>query len=281
MANIGMMEGAYFVGRIELLGWINTILTENYTKIEQMSSGVAYCQLIDAIYPGKVALHKVCFSAKLEYEFIKNWKVLQDAFIKLNIDKTIDIPRLTKSKYQDNLEFMQWMKRYFDLNYGGVYDFQERKRQAIAMAKNPTAAATTASISPTSSEKSNTPSAASPPITNQAANQATTPSRKPGSTSRRTSTVTQNKPAAVKPAKENVLPTPTVNDTAIKELQTALTELHTTAELLEKDRDFYFNKLKEVNAVCQTVNKECPAELINFVAKIQKILYSTEEDNLK
>lgn len=28
-----------------------------------------------------------------------------------------------KAKYQDNLEFIQWMKRYYDLNYNGAeYD---------------------------------------------------------------------------------------------------------------------------------------------------------------
>ena len=26
---------------------------------------------------------------------------------------------MAKAKYQDNLEFLQWLKRYFDLNYNG------------------------------------------------------------------------------------------------------------------------------------------------------------------
>ena len=31
---IGMMEGAFFVSRSELLGWINNLLSINMTKVE-------------------------------------------------------------------------------------------------------------------------------------------------------------------------------------------------------------------------------------------------------
>jgi RP/EB family microtubule-associated protein len=40
---------------------------------------------------------------------------LQQAFIKCKIEKYIDIEKLSKSKYQDNLEFIQWLKRFYDL----------------------------------------------------------------------------------------------------------------------------------------------------------------------
>lgn len=67
------------------------------------------------MFPGKVPLQRINWAAKNEWEFINNYKILQQAFAKCKIQKHIDIEKLSKSKYQDNLEFIQWMKRYYDL----------------------------------------------------------------------------------------------------------------------------------------------------------------------
>ena len=48
---------------------------------------------------------------------------------KNGIKKHIDVDKLVKAKYQDNLEFCQWIKRYFDLNYSGEpYNAVERRK---------------------------------------------------------------------------------------------------------------------------------------------------------
>eukprot|EP01061_Rhynchopus_euleeides_P045338 TRINITY_DN8096_c0_g1_i1.p1 TRINITY_DN8096_c0_g1~~TRINITY_DN8096_c0_g1_i1.p1 ORF type:complete len:231 (+),score=55.82 TRINITY_DN8096_c0_g1_i1:45-695(+) len=112
--NFGMMDGAYFVSRTELLDWLNNTLSLNYSKVEQCCSGLAHLQLLDAMHPGKVQLHKANFDAKLEHEYINNFKVLQSAFNSVGIKKVIEIEKLVKGKYQDNLEFLQWMKRFVD-----------------------------------------------------------------------------------------------------------------------------------------------------------------------
>jgi hypothetical protein len=60
----------------------------------------------------------VNWKAKLEYEFIQNLKILQSCFEKLGIKRHIEVERLAKVKYQDNLEMIQWMKRFYDCNCG-------------------------------------------------------------------------------------------------------------------------------------------------------------------
>jgi len=101
------------VGRYEVLNWLNDLLKLDYTKIEQACSAAAYCQIMDAIYPGQVPLQKVKFNAMHEYEYVQNFKVLQSVFDKMGIDKYIDVNKLIKGKYQDNFEFLQWIKKIF------------------------------------------------------------------------------------------------------------------------------------------------------------------------
>ena len=56
-------------------------------------SGAAYCQFMDMLFPGCILLKKVKFQAKLEHEFIHNFKVLQAAFKRMSVDK-VRIPFL-------------------------------------------------------------------------------------------------------------------------------------------------------------------------------------------
>ncbi len=56
-----------------------------------MGTGAIYCQLLDSLYPGRISLNKVNWKAKLEYEFIQNYKLLQSSFDKLAIHKKIDV----------------------------------------------------------------------------------------------------------------------------------------------------------------------------------------------
>lgn len=101
------------------------------TKIEQCATGAVYCQIMDAIYPGTFNLSKVKWGAKFDYEFVENYKVLQSAFDKNGIKKHIEVDKLVKAKYQDNLEMCQWIKRFFDLNYSGEpYNALQRRKGA-------------------------------------------------------------------------------------------------------------------------------------------------------
>lgn len=71
----------------------------NLSKIEELGSGSVYCQIVDVVHPGKIALAKVNWKAKNDYEFIGNLRLLQDAFNKIGIKRHIDVPsQLCRSK---------------------------------------------------------------------------------------------------------------------------------------------------------------------------------------
>lgn len=117
--NIAMMDGTYFVGRKEILDWVNGICFTSLSKVEQTCTGAVACMILDSMYPGKVPMSKVDWSANKDYEYINNYKVLQKCFTNLKIDKHIEVDRLVRGKYQDNLEFMQWFKKFYELNASG------------------------------------------------------------------------------------------------------------------------------------------------------------------
>merc|ERR1719223_1266484 len=75
------------------------------------------------VFPNCVQLKKVKFKTKLEHEYIQNFKVLQASFKKMAVDKIVPVDKLIKGRFQDNFEFLQWFKKFFDANYqGGDYD---------------------------------------------------------------------------------------------------------------------------------------------------------------
>ncbi|KAL4680618.1 hypothetical protein H8959_022559 [Pygathrix nigripes] len=124
------------LSRHDMLAWINESLQLNLTKIEQLCSGAAYCQFMDMLFPGSIALKKVKFQAKLEHEYIQNFKILQAGFKRMGVDKIIPVDKLVKGKFQDNFEFVQWFKKFFDANYDGKdYDpVAARQGQETAVA---------------------------------------------------------------------------------------------------------------------------------------------------
>jgi len=247
------MEGAYFVGRVELLNWLNDFLQLDYKKVEQVCTGAAYCQLMDAMYPGKVPLSKVNFGAKFEYEYLKNFGILQQVFDKVGIDKRIDVNILVKGKFQDNLEFLQWMKKYFDMHHGGdPYDAVGRRQGKGGAA--PTKASPVKKVAPgnikTSSSNMKTPTQSS---------------------GGNVKTATKATKVTSTPTKSTQSPSSGANSERIQQLELQVEELQTIAAEVEKERDFYFNKLRDVEVLCQS------AEHNELTSEIFKILSASDE----
>ena len=97
--SFGILNAAYGVGRQALLEWMNDLLCLQLTKIEQCGTGAVYCQILDSIYPGTVKMSAVKWQAKQPFEYVHNYKILQDAFKKNDIQKVPDVQRLTLCRY--------------------------------------------------------------------------------------------------------------------------------------------------------------------------------------
>lgn len=98
--------------RSELLAWLNSTLQLDYKKLEECGTGAAFCQLFDCIM-GQVPMSRVKFGSLSEYESLNNWKILQAQFTRHGITKVIQVERLIKCRLQDNLELLQWFKRFW------------------------------------------------------------------------------------------------------------------------------------------------------------------------
>ncbi|XP_052846724.1 microtubule-associated protein RP/EB family member 1 [Drosophila gunungcola] len=105
--------------RYEMLSWVNSTLKAEFSKIEELCTGAAYCQFMDMMFPNSVPVKRIKFRTNQEHEHIHNFKILQAVFKKVVVDKVVPIERLIKGRFQDNLEFLQWFRKFFDANYDG------------------------------------------------------------------------------------------------------------------------------------------------------------------
>ncbi|RLV90795.1 Protein BIM1 [Spathaspora sp. JA1] len=285
--------------RNELLQWLNTTLDLNYTKVEQCGTGAAFCQLLDSIVGG-IPVSKLRFNGTSEYDYRHNWKILQSGFTRNKITKNIDVEKLIKCRLQDNLELLQWFRRYWleNKDYNDVsYDASAKRRVSSGGANNSSSSGTITG-SNTSRRTSTKQFISSPHIP-------------PPTTQRRVSSASSigsssHSAAADKPTRA-VTPTstiPSANGAALRskinqlngELEESLQEINQlrneiqdnriSTESLQTERNFYYNKLQDIEMIVQHIldAKEhgqsyefAELDIFKLSHQIQTILYATEE----
>lgn len=129
------MDKGQFIGRTELLAWLNKILELKVEKIDQCSNGAIYLQLIDTVYQNKIPFVRIKWNSTLEYEHLYNYKLLQSVFKECNIDKHIPVEKLVRGKYQENLEFLQWMKEYVESHLDKNFNYNPQYKRVYGILK--------------------------------------------------------------------------------------------------------------------------------------------------
>ncbi|VAH53373.1 unnamed protein product [Triticum turgidum subsp. durum] len=249
-ASFGLMDKAYFVGRGEILSWVNATLQLSLNKVEEAASGAVQCQLLDMVHPGSVPMHKVNFDAKTEYDMIQNYKILQDVFNKLRIGKVrhltldiregldslvvvivlmnIEVNKLVKGRPLDNLEFLQWLKRYCDSVNGGImnenYNPVERRSKGCKERTHK---------GPNKSSKSL-----------QANRLSSANSADGGALNSNTDLASPVGKVCNAVNEEHYME-------QIQQLSEKIADLKVAVDNTEKERDFYFSKLRDIEILCQ------------------------------
>ncbi|KAB0377680.1 hypothetical protein FD755_009258, partial [Muntiacus reevesi] len=163
----------------------------------------AYCQFMDMLFPGCISLKKVKFQAKLEHEYIHNFKLLQASFKRMNVDKVGD-------------RFVPLAHNLFWLLSGAAKS---------------------------------------------------SPASKPGST--------PSRPSSAKRASSSGSASKSDKDleTQVIQLNEQVHSLKLALEGVEKERDFYFGKLREIELLCQEHGQEND----DLVQRLMEVLYASDE----
>jgi len=282
--------------------------------------------LLDQLHPGALNMSKVNWNAKQSFEFVGNYKLLQTAFTKLKIDRHIDVDRLISGRYMDNLEFMQWFKRFYELGNGSTerpadYDPVEARcrgkggkeftksagvagQGALRRAGSAQDTSAGASVASESLRADKKKVEEEKRRRTALASEQEVPVEKPAAAKRESSTagggaaVAKAKGAGRLPKELPATPgSPGSNATRLSSnaaivankallaensaLKAQNESLRTEMVGLEKERDFYFDKLRDIEILLQDMEEEGSlqdsAGAKSLSSKMFKILYATAE----
>ncbi|XP_046811839.1 microtubule-associated protein RP/EB family member 1, partial [Lucilia cuprina] len=216
------------------------------------------------------------FYTKKKQQIPKHQKTLQQTPPPLTYIQIIPIDKLIKGRFQDNFEFLQWFKKFFDANYDGHDYDASAAREGAQMGFG---AGNVKSLPGTGAGSTSYRKPAVVPVQRSTVSSSMRPTTKVPpraavpATNSRPAVASSNSSAggAVKKANENN--TSAVTNQQIEELSSQVMDMRLNLEGLEKERDFYFSKLRDIEILCQEAEEGDTHPLIQ---KILEILYATE-----
>ncbi|MCP9264622.1 hypothetical protein DINM_022740 [Dirofilaria immitis] len=249
--------------------------TENLSRHEMLMMGKRLSAFTDFLFPGSIQLRRVKWNSRLELDWLSNWKLLQTSWKTLGVDKIVPVEKLIKENsrfafLQDNFEFLQWFKKFFDANFDGhEYDPLDARggeplpsdvkanapsrmpaRSSVPPVKKSTLSTSNASMNKGEVRKTavvggkvNSTRTAAPPVTATAAKAVAHPIQ------------------------------PAVDPQVVANLKRELEEVKEQVAEGDNERDFYFSKLRQIEVICQDNEQIGTVD----VARVLAILYETEE----
>lgn len=212
--------------------------------------------------PGTVNMKKVDFNVRNEWEYVNNYKELQKAFTKMKVDRAFNVSQLSKGKRQDSIEFMQWFKGYWDSVTNGEdvcsdYDAIERRRSCK-----------------TGDWKKYSLGSSGP---------VSRPERRPvvAPVMKKTPAVAMLDetavPLAIKANRSSRDEECNTMRTKIDSMMEEITELRLKVDTAERERDFYFDKLRDIEIMCQAPElSDIPVLRI-----VEQVLYAADSEEAK
>ena len=200
------------------------------------------------------------------------------------MQRHVDVDKLIRAKYQDNLEFCQWLKAFYDqsgCSRRDDYDPSAVRARGKGGAKyNETMGGMKSNGSTVSVSRPRPPATSSRSAT-------TTSSVKVNGSAKASSAISDrmNQPLRERASNEATKLHPVVDTELLQkneELLTKVDELELAVLDTERERNFYFEKLRNVEIILQVYQEKNREELDpdRMVENVFKILYATAEDNL-
>ncbi|PIC34917.1 hypothetical protein B9Z55_014430 [Caenorhabditis nigoni] len=260
------------LSRKDAVAWVNNLLKSHFTKVEEMASGAAYCQLTHLLFENSINLRKVKLNPKSEPDILTNWKVLTTSWKNLGIDKPVDVEKMKRAKFQDNMEFLQWFYKFFNANLvGDAEDYDAvgaRFNEDLPALKGSSGARpAVAAVRPTAAPVAK-PKAVAPSAAPNATKASVAPTVRNG---------TRPAPATSAGTQRSE---PSQNEELLKqeiEKQKSLAaDWETMAKEMESEREFYYSMLQRVEGLVHEAD-ELKSTTIDVEA-LKAVLYQSNEE---
>ena len=234
---------------------------------------------------------QVDFNARNEYEYIANYKALQEALNKVGVDKHVEVAKLVKARPLDNMEFVQWLKAYWDAHCGRVpadYDAAARRAlcktgdvrgggagsgAAAAAGAAARSAAPVPAAAPAAAGRLVAPVTAAAPVAAKRPPSARAAAPVAAAAPRAAAAAAAPRTAGARATSRAASDDGGASAAALEAALADAAHWRAAADAAAKEKDFYWGKLRAVELLCNT----CPS--VAVLRAVEDILYAPSQED--